>query len=86
MLEGDNVEIPAPSVKESHKECIKMDTDATSKNPFVAESDANMQDAKTDFVDLEVGTESRAPGPEDKPVQMDADGKVCKFCLYHVGI
>ncbi|KAM0933443.1 putative Heat shock protein 70 family [Dioscorea sansibarensis] len=73
---GDDVEIPEPSVKESHKECIKMDTDATSKNTFVAESDANMQDAKTDFVDLEVGTESRAPGPEDKPVQMDADGKV----------
>ncbi|KAH7657357.1 Heat shock protein 70 family protein [Dioscorea alata] len=78
MLEVEDVEIPTPSIKESHNESIKMDTDATSKNTSVAESDINMQDAKIDFVDLDVGTESGAPGPEDKPVQMDADGKVYK--------
>lgn len=63
-----------------------MDTDATNKNTSVAESDIDMQDAKTDFADLDVETESGAPGPEDKPVQMDADGKVCKICTHHVDI
>ncbi|KAL2493089.1 Heat shock 70 kDa protein 14 [Abeliophyllum distichum] len=73
LLEEEEVEVPV--VKESTEKQTKMETNeapADSVPPSGAETDVNMQDAKTDVP----GAENGVPESGDKPVQMETDTKV----------
>lgn len=59
-----------PVVKEPAKEGTKMETDDAP--PSTAETDVNMQDAKTDGP----GAENGVPESGDKTAQMETDVKV----------
>lgn len=76
MLE-EGVEVPVSAVKEPEKEAVKMDTDETANDSTTAQSDVNMQDDKNAEEGSGAGLENGVPGPEDKPVRMDTDAKVC---------
>ncbi|GER44161.1 heat shock protein 70 [Striga asiatica] len=70
LLEEEEVEVPV--AKEPAKEATKMETDeASSAPPSSAETDVNMQDAKTDGA-----AENGVPESGDKSAQMETDVKV----------
>lgn len=83
MPEEEELEVPISASKESMKESMKMDTDEPANK-----SDVNMQDAKVDPESSASGLGNETPEaedkhadkPEDKPVEMETDNKVCEFC------
>ncbi|XP_073140139.1 heat shock 70 kDa protein 14-like isoform X1 [Henckelia pumila] len=73
LLEEEEIE--APVVKESGKDPTKMETDEVHTDPAtpsIADTDVNMQDAKTDAPEAENGV----PETGDKFSQMETDKKV----------
>ncbi|CAA0837237.1 Heat shock 70 kDa protein 14 [Striga hermonthica] len=69
LMEEEEVEVP---VAKEPKEATKMETDETSSAPpSTAETDVNMQDAKTDGA-----AENGVPESGDKSAQMETDVKV----------
>lgn len=75
MLE-EEVEVPVSAVNDQPKEAIKMDTDDAPQDS-TAGTDINMQEDNSIPDDSADRTENGAADPEEKPVRIETDAKVC---------